>query len=117
MFKNLGNDNDTKYGHMHSGRLFREVYLANLFKQNYGEEGFYSGEEEDLTDEEHSEPARAEEGEDEELHRREPKTSETAQTIEVSTVIPPIDSVLLSNQSNPIHQSTQGTVNSSPPHI
>jgi hypothetical protein len=35
-----------------------------LFKKNYGEEGFYSGEEVDLTDEEHSEPTRIEEGED-----------------------------------------------------
>jgi hypothetical protein len=63
MFKNLDSDNDTKAGHTHSGRVFREVHLANLFKKNYGEEGFYSGEEADLIDEEHSEPARTEEGE------------------------------------------------------
>jgi hypothetical protein len=39
------------------------------------------------------------------------------QTIEVSIVIPPVDSVVLRNQSNPSHQSVQSTVNSSPPHI
>jgi hypothetical protein len=68
MFKNLDNDNDIKAGHTHSGRVFREVHLVNLFKKNYGEEGFYSGEEEELTDEEHSKPSRAEEGKVEELH-------------------------------------------------
>jgi hypothetical protein len=57
MFKNLDRNNDTEAGHMRSGRVFREVHLTNLFKQNYGEEGFYSGEEEDLMDEEHLEPA------------------------------------------------------------
>jgi hypothetical protein len=61
-------DSDTEAGHTRSGRVFREVHLANLFKKNYGEEGFYSGEEAELTDEEHSEPARAEEGKAEELH-------------------------------------------------
>jgi hypothetical protein len=50
-----------------------------LFKKNYGEEGFYSGEEVDLTDEEHSEPTRTEEGEAEELRQSEPETSGTAQ--------------------------------------
>jgi hypothetical protein len=44
---------------MRSGRVFREVPLVNLFKKNYGEEGFYSGEEVDLIDEEHSEVSRA----------------------------------------------------------
>jgi hypothetical protein len=116
MFKNSDNDNDTEAGHTRSGRVFREVHLANLFKKNYEEEGFYSGEEAELTYEEHSEPARAEEGKDGELRRREPETSETSQTIEVSTVILPIDSVL-SNQSSPSHQSVQSTANSSPPHI
>ena len=57
---------------MHSGGEFIEFYLVNLFKKNYGDEGFYSGEEADLTDEEHSEPARAEEGKAEEPHREEP---------------------------------------------
>jgi hypothetical protein len=61
MFTNSDNDNDTEIGHTRSGRVFRGVHLENLFKQNYGEEGFYSGEEVDLTDEEHSEPARIEE--------------------------------------------------------
>jgi hypothetical protein len=38
----------------------------NLFKKNYGDEGFYSEEEADLTDEDYSELARAEEEEAEE---------------------------------------------------
>jgi hypothetical protein len=101
---------------MCSGRVFIEVHLVNLFKQNYEDEGFYSGEEADLTDEEHSEPVGTEEGKAEELRRGEPETSETMQTIEVSIVIPPIDSVL-NNHSNPSHQSIQRTFNSSPPHI
>jgi hypothetical protein len=66
MFRNSDNDSDTKAGHMHSGRVFRGVHLENLFKKNYGEEGFYSGEEVDLADGEHSEPIRTEEGEVEE---------------------------------------------------
>jgi hypothetical protein len=48
---------DTKTRHTNSGRAFKEVPLVNLFKKNYGEEGFYSGKEADLTDEDHSEPA------------------------------------------------------------
>jgi hypothetical protein len=61
MFKNSDSDNDTEPGHIHSGRVFREVPLVNLFKKNYGDEGFYSGEEADLTDREHSESTRKEE--------------------------------------------------------
>jgi hypothetical protein len=68
MFRNSDSDNDTEAGHTHNGRAFREVHLANLFKKNYGNEGFYSGQEEDLTDENHSEPIRAKEGRDEEPH-------------------------------------------------
>jgi hypothetical protein len=78
MFRNSDSDNDTEAGHTCSGRVFRGVHLENLFKQNYGEEGFYSGEEVDLTDEEHSEPTRMEEGEVEELRQSEPETSGTA---------------------------------------
>jgi hypothetical protein len=78
MFKNSDSDSDTEAGHTRSGRVFRGVHLENLFKKNYGEEGFYSGEEADLTDEEHSEPTETEEGQAEELRRREPETSETA---------------------------------------
>jgi hypothetical protein len=63
MFKNLDSDSDTEARCTHSGRVFRGVHLENLFKKNYGEEGFYSGEEVDLTDGEHSEPVRIEEGE------------------------------------------------------
>jgi hypothetical protein len=54
MFRNSESDNDIKARHTHSGKEFREVHLANLFKKNYGDKGFYSGEEVDLTDEEHS---------------------------------------------------------------
>jgi hypothetical protein len=58
MFKNSDNDNDTEVGLTRSGRPFREVPLVNLLKKNYRDEGFYSGEEADLTDEEHSESTR-----------------------------------------------------------
>jgi hypothetical protein len=61
MFKNSDSDNDTEAGHTRSGREFREVHLVNLFKKNYGDKGFYSGEEADLMDEQNSEPARVEE--------------------------------------------------------
>jgi hypothetical protein len=58
---------------MHSGRTFREVPLMNLFESNNEplaqDEGFYSGEEEQLLNEEHSESARAEEGKTEEPRR------------------------------------------------
>jgi hypothetical protein len=60
MFKNSDSDSDTKVGHTCNGRSFREVLLENLFKKNYRDEGFYSGEEEDLTDEEYSESSKAE---------------------------------------------------------
>jgi hypothetical protein len=56
--------------------VFREVHLANLFKKNYEEEGFYSGEELDLMDEEPSELGGTEEGKAEELHRGEHENSE-----------------------------------------
>jgi hypothetical protein len=49
MFRNLDSDSDIEVGHTRSGREFREVHLANLFKRNYGDEGFYSGEEEYMT--------------------------------------------------------------------
>jgi hypothetical protein len=68
MFKNSDSNSDTKVGHTRSGRVFRGVHLENLFKQNYGEEGFYSEEETDLTDEEHSKPMEPEEKEAEEIH-------------------------------------------------
>jgi hypothetical protein len=45
-----------------------------LFKKNYEEEGLYSGEEVDLTDEEHPDPTRTEEGESEELRQSKPQT-------------------------------------------
>jgi hypothetical protein len=76
MFKISDSDNDTKVGHTRSGKVFRGVHLENLFKKKYGEEGFYSGEEVDITDEEHPEPTKIE-GEDEELCQSEPETSGT----------------------------------------
>jgi hypothetical protein len=116
MFKNSGSDSDTDAGHTRSRRAFREVHLENLFMHNYRNEGFYSGEEENLIDEEHSKPIGIEEGKAEEPHREETKTSGTTQTIEVSTIILPIDSVELSNQINPRHQSIQSSFTISPPH-
>jgi hypothetical protein len=61
MFKNSDSDSGTEVRHTHSGRVFRGVHLENLFKKNYGEEGFYSGEEVDMIDEEHTEPMGPEE--------------------------------------------------------
>jgi hypothetical protein len=67
MFKNLDSDSDTESGHTRSGRVFREVPLVNLLKKKYGDEGFYSGEKEDMIDKEHSE-----EGKVAEPHQEEP---------------------------------------------
>jgi hypothetical protein len=65
MFKSSNNDNDTEVGHMCSGRSFREVPLVSLFEQGHEplaqDEGFYSGEEEELLNEEHSDSTRSEE--------------------------------------------------------
>jgi hypothetical protein len=97
MFNNSDNESDTEARHMRSGRVFRELPLVNLFKQNYGDKGLYSGEEADLTDEEHSESIRPEEGKDEEPHQEEPEASGTMQTVEVSTIAPLVDSTTLSN--------------------
>ena len=72
MFENSDSDNDTEAGHTCSGRVFWGVHLENLFKKNYGEEGFDNGEEADLTEEEHLEPTRAEEEATKELHQDEP---------------------------------------------
>jgi hypothetical protein len=93
MFKNSDSDSDTEAGHTRSGRVFRGIHLENLFKQNYGEEGFYNGEEVDLIDEEHSEPTRTEEGEAKELRQSEPETLGTAQITEVSNINPPVVSI------------------------
>jgi hypothetical protein len=68
-----------------------------LFKKNYGEEGFYTGEEVYLTDEENPEPTRTEKGEVEELCQSETETSGTAQTTEVSNVNPPVVSTIPSS--------------------
>jgi hypothetical protein len=111
MFKNSDNNSNTKDGHTRSGRVFREVPLVNLFNQNYGDEGFYSGEEADMIDEEHSE-----EGKVAYPRQEEPEASRTVPTIEVSTINPIFVSETLINQSNQIHQSDQSTVTSSLPH-
>jgi hypothetical protein len=68
-----------------------------LFKKNYGEAGFYSREEVDLTDEEHPEPTRIEEGEVQELFQSEPENSGTAWTTEVSNINPPFVPTVLSS--------------------
>ena len=73
MFKNSDSDNDAEVGHTRSGRIFIEVPLVNLFEHNHEplvqDEGFYSGEEEELLNEEHSKSARTEEGKTKETHR------------------------------------------------
>jgi hypothetical protein len=106
MFKNSNSDSDIEDGHTRSGRVFREVPLVNLFKKNYENKGFYSGEEEDLTDEDNLESAREEEGKVEEPRQKEPKTSRTALIFKVSTIIPLVVLSALRNQSNQSHQST-----------
>jgi hypothetical protein len=116
MFKNSDSDSDIEARHTCSGRVFIEFHLANLFKKNYKDEGFYSEEEADLTDEEHSKPIGIEEGKVEEPRREEPETSRTAQNFELSIIIPLVESVALSNHSNPSHHSVQSTVTSIPPH-
>jgi hypothetical protein len=113
MFKNSDNDNDTKIGHTRSGRIFREVRLVNLFERDQEpllqEEGFYSGEEEELLIEEQSGSVGPREEKTEEPHREELETLGTGQIVEVSTVTPPVVSTTLSNQSKLSYQSTQST--------
>jgi hypothetical protein len=99
MFRNSDSGSDIEAGHMCSEKLFKGIHLENMFKKNYGEEGFYSGEEADLTDEEHSEPTREKEESVEELRQDEPETSGTVQTTEVSNINPPIVLEMLSNQN------------------
>jgi hypothetical protein len=83
----------------------------NLFKKKYGDEGFYSGEEVDLTNEEHSEEVKVEEP-----RQEEPKASGIASTIEVSIINPIVVSATIINHSNQSHQSAQSTVTSIFPH-
>jgi hypothetical protein len=75
MFKNLDKNNDKEVGHTCSGRSFREVPLVNLFEQGHKplarDKGFYSREEEELVNKEHSESAREEEGKTEEPSQEE----------------------------------------------
>jgi hypothetical protein len=71
MFKNSDSDSDTEVGHTHSGRSFKKIPLASLFKKSYGplaqNEGFYSGEEAEQLDEEYSDFTKEKEVEIEEL--------------------------------------------------
>jgi hypothetical protein len=90
MFKNLDNDNDTEVGHTRSGRFFRGVHLENLFKKKYEEEIFYSGEEADMIDKEHSEPMGPEEEAAEEIPQNKQETSGTVQDTKVSNINPPV---------------------------
>jgi hypothetical protein len=105
MFKNSDSGSDTEAGHTRNGKVFRGVHLENLFKKNYGDKGFYNGEEANLIDEEHSEPTREKEEEAEELCQNEPETSGTAQTTEVSNINPSIIFETLSNLNIPNHRS------------
>jgi hypothetical protein len=108
MFKNSDSDNDIEVGHMPSGRTFRKVPLVNLFEQSHKplahDEGFYSGEEEELLKDS------AEERKTEEPRREESVTSGTTPTVEVSTITPPVVLAALSNKSSQSYQSTQSTV-------
>jgi hypothetical protein len=113
VFKISDSDSDTEAGHTLSGKVFRGVHLENMFKQNYEEEGFYSGEEVDITNEEHSEPTRTEEEEAEELCQRNPETLGTARTTEVSNINIPIVPIVISSQNSQNHQSPQRTITGS----
>jgi hypothetical protein len=105
---------------MRNGRIFREVHLVNLFKRDHKpllqEEGFYSGEEEDLLSEEHLGSIGPREEKTEEPHREELETSGTRPVVEVSTINPPIVSAVLSTQSNLSYQGTQSTSTSGSTH-
>jgi hypothetical protein len=123
VFNHSESDSDTEVGHTRSGRTFREVPLVNLFEKTHKpllqNKGFYSGEEEDLLNEKHSESARADKGKTEEPCREEPKNLGTAPIAEVSTTTPHVVLAVLSSQSNQSSQSyksTQSTVTSSPLH-
>jgi hypothetical protein len=120
MFKNSDKNNDIDVGHTCSGRIFREAPLVNLFEQNHEplvqDKGFYSGEEEEIVNEEHSKSAKVEEGKTEEPRGEESETSGTTQTIEVSTITPPVVLVALRNQSSHSHHSTQSIVTCSSIH-
>jgi hypothetical protein len=119
MFKNSNRNNDAEVGHMRSGRIFREFPLVNLFEQNHEplqEEGFYSGEQEELLIEEHLGSAGPEEEKTTKPRWEESKTSGTGKNVEVSTITPPVVVVALSNQSSQSHQSTQSYVTSSSAH-
>jgi hypothetical protein len=72
MFKNLDNDSDTEARHTRSWSSFREVPLANLFMKNYGDKGFYSEGEEDLTNKDYLESTRPDKVKTEEIHQGEP---------------------------------------------
>jgi hypothetical protein len=82
MFKNSDSDNNTTIRHTCNGRIFREVPLVNLFEKDQEyllqEEGFYSGEEEELLNEEKSGSIGPREEENEEPRWEQPKTSGTA---------------------------------------
>jgi hypothetical protein len=113
MFKNSDSENDTEVGHMRDGRTFREVPLANFLEQYHEpilqEEGFYSGEEEGILNEEHSRSVGPREEKTEEHHREETETSKIVSNVEVSSITTPVVSTTLSNQSNLSYQNTQST--------
>jgi hypothetical protein len=110
IFKNSDSDSDTEIEHTNSGRTFREFPLANLFEHDHEsllpEEGFYSGEEEELLSKEHSGSIGLREENIEEPCRENPDTLVTTQIVEVSTITHSVVSTILSNQSNLSYQST-----------
>jgi hypothetical protein len=85
---------------MRSGRAFIEVPLVSLFKDKYEDEGLYSGEEEDLTKEEHLELAGVAKGKTKEARQEEIEASGTVHPVEVSIIILLVVLATLSNQSN-----------------
>jgi hypothetical protein len=112
MSKNLDSDSSTEIRNTRSGRTFREVPLVNLFKQSHEpaqEEGFYSGEEEELMNKKHLESVREEEKKTKEPRQEESETSRTTQSVELSIITPLVVLAKLSNQSNVSYQSTQRT--------
>ena len=58
MFKNSNSDNNAEVGHTRNGRTFKEVPIVNLFEQSHEpltqDEGFYSGEAQELLTKEYS---------------------------------------------------------------
>jgi hypothetical protein len=74
---------------------------VNIFEQSHEpltqDEGFYSGEEEELVNKEHAYSTTTKEGKTEEPRGEELETSRVVPTVEVSTITPPVVLATLSN--------------------